>query len=165
MIVRRIGLSAVCLHEVPSKHPLRVTIPPDTALPLHAGRPRQGAPGLRPGRHPRRGPGIGERRRSRRLDPERFRADLADIVTTGVARIAGEGMSGSVAIAVPIFREDGIVAAIGVVGPESRCGLAWRTRVARLLPGAAQLDRAARSGTGPIVPGLPLSRNGPISVI
>ena len=37
VIVRRIGLSAVCLHEVPSKHPLRVTIPPDTALPLHQG--------------------------------------------------------------------------------------------------------------------------------
>ena len=33
--------------------------------------------------------------------------------------------------------QDGIVAAIGVVGPESRCGLAWRTRVARLLPSAA----------------------------
>ena len=31
------------------------------------GRPRQGAPGLRPGRHPRRGPGLGGRRRSRRL--------------------------------------------------------------------------------------------------
>ena len=60
-----------------------------------------------------------------------------DVVTTGVARSVGEVVSGSVAIASPIFREDGIVAAIGVTGPEGRCGLAWRTRVARLLPGAA----------------------------
>src|SRR5256885_2162514 len=70
-------------------------------------------------------------------DPDRLRADLADIVTSGVARSVGEVVSGSVAIAAPIFREDGIVAAIGVTGPEGRCGLAWRTRVARLLPGAA----------------------------
>ena len=68
---------------------------------------------------------------------DRLRADLADIVTSGVARSVGEAIVSSVAIAVPIFREDGIVAAVGVVGPESRCGLAWRTRVARLLPGAA----------------------------
>jgi DNA-binding IclR family transcriptional regulator len=44
---------------------------------------------------------------------------------------------GTVGIAVPIFRRDGIVAAIGVIGPESRCGSAWRSRVANLLPGAA----------------------------
>ena len=72
-----------------------------------------------------------------RPDPDRLRADLADIVTSGVARSVGEVVSGAVAIAAPIFREDGIVAAIGVIGPEGRCGLAWRTRVARLLPGAA----------------------------
>jgi DNA-binding IclR family transcriptional regulator len=58
-------------------------------------------------------------------------------VTSGVARSVGEVLSGTVAIAVPIFRHDGIVAAIGVTGPEARCGLAWRTRVAKLLPGAA----------------------------
>jgi DNA-binding IclR family transcriptional regulator len=46
-------------------------------------------------------------------------------------------LSGTVEIAVPIFRHDGIVAALGVIGPEARCGLAWRTRVAKLLPGAA----------------------------
>ena len=46
-------------------------------------------------------------------------------------------LAGTVAIAVPIFRHDGIVATIGVIGPESRCGTAWRKRVARLLPDAA----------------------------
>jgi DNA-binding IclR family transcriptional regulator len=84
----------------------------------------------------------------RDLDVDRLRADLADVVSTGVARSVGDGLSGAVAIAVPIFREDGIVAAVGVVGPESRCGLAWRTRVARLLPGAAS------SIVGALGPGL-----------
>jgi len=137
VIVRRIGLSAVCLHEVPSQHPLRVTIPPDTAVPLHSGALGKALLAFAPddildevlAAEP------GEERAG--LDVDRLRADLADIVTSGVARSTGEALSGSVAIAVPIFREDGIVAAIGVVGPESRCGLAWRTRVARLLPGAA----------------------------
>ena len=62
---------------------------------------------------------------------------MATGISSRSARSVGEVVSGSVAIAAPIFREDGIVAAIGVIGPEGRCGLAWRTRVARLLPGAA----------------------------
>jgi DNA-binding IclR family transcriptional regulator len=135
IIVRRIGLAAVCLHEVPSRQALRVTIPPGESLPLQGGafgkallafapadlqeevlalEPPPGAP-----------------------DPERLRADLADVVTSGIARAVGEVVSGTVGIAVPIFRYDGIVAAVGVTGPEGRCGLTWRTRVAKLLPGAA----------------------------
>src|SRR4029078_5729850 len=37
VIVRRLGLAAVCLHEVPSHQPLRVTIAPSTSLPLQSG--------------------------------------------------------------------------------------------------------------------------------
>jgi DNA-binding IclR family transcriptional regulator len=137
VIVRRIGMAAVCLHEVPSSQPLRVTLAPTTALPLHSGAFGKALLAFAPedvldevlGQESPGGP-LG-------LDPERLRAELAEVVTSGVARSAGEVISGSVAIAVPIFREDGIVAAIGVIGPEARCGLAWRTRVARLLPGAA----------------------------
>jgi len=136
VIVRRLGLAAVCLHEVPTSQALRVTIAPTTSLPLASGALGKALLAFAPpdildevlAQDP---PGPGT------LDPDRLRAELADIVTTGVARSVGEVISGSVAIAVPIFREDGIVAAIGVTGPESRCGLAWRTRVARLLPGAA----------------------------
>jgi len=148
VIVRRLGLAAVCLHEVPSHQPLRVTIAPSTALPLSSGALGKALLAFAP-------PEILEEVLA--LDPppgppapdaDRLRADLADIVTSGVARSAGEVVSGSVAIAAPIFREDGIVAAIGVTGPESRCGLAWRTRVARLLPGAAS------SVVGALGPGL-----------
>jgi DNA-binding IclR family transcriptional regulator len=138
IIVRRIGLAAVCLQEIPSSQALRVTVAPTTSLPLNSGAFGKAllafAPpdileeviALEPGATGNATP-----------DPDRLRADLAEIVTSGVARSVGEVVSGSVAIAVPIFREDGIVAAIGVTGPEGRCGLAWRTRVARLLPGAA----------------------------
>ncbi len=137
IIVRRIGMSAVCLHEVPSGQPLRVTIAPTTVLPLPSGAFGKALLAFAPddvldevlGQEQAAGPAG--------LDPDRLRAELAEVVTSGVARSVGEVVSGSVAIAVPMFREDGIVAAIGVVGPESRCGLAWRRRVARLLPGAA----------------------------
>ncbi len=139
VIVRRIGLAAVCLHEVPSEHALRVTLPPDTSLPLHSGALGKALLAFAPDE-------IldeilaSESARDRdptAIDPDRLRAELAEVVTSGVARSVGEAISGSVAIAVPILREDGIVAAIGVIGPEARCGLAWRRRVARLLPGAA----------------------------
>ena len=147
VIVRRVGLMAVCLHEVPSRHPLRVAIAPDTSLPLDSGAFGKALLAFAP-------PEIldevlaADTRSPGAPIEDRLRADLADIVTSGVARSVGEAIGSSVAIAVPIFREDGIVAAIGVVGPESRCGLGWRTRVARLLPGAAS------SVVGALSPGL-----------
>ncbi|MBA2718438.1 MAG: IclR family transcriptional regulator [Chloroflexi bacterium] len=150
VIVRRIGMSAVCLHEVPSSQPLRVTLAPTTVLPLHSGAFGKALLAFAPedvfdeviGLEGATGP-LG-------LDPDRLRSEIADVVSTGVARSVGEIVSGSVAIAVPIFREDGIVAAIGVIGPESRCGLAWRTRVARLLPGAASsIVGALEAGLSP----------------
>ncbi len=136
VIVRRIGLAAVCLHEVPSSQALRVTIAPSTSLPLRSGALGKALLAFAPdevleevvAQEPP--PGA-------TADLARLRAELAEVVTSGVARSSGEVISGSVAIAVPVFRKDGIVAAIGVTGPEGRCGLAWRTRVARLLPGAA----------------------------
>ena len=143
IIVRRLGLAAVCLHEIPSRQALRVTIAATTALPLASGAFGKALLALAP-------PEIVEEviagdgsPGSAPIDPERLGADLADIVASGVARSVGEVVSGSVAIAVPIFREDGIVAAVGVTGPESRCGLAWRTRVSRLLPASAAAIAAA----------------------
>jgi DNA-binding IclR family transcriptional regulator len=148
VIVRRLGLATVCLHEIPSSKPLRVMLPSGTALPLDRGAlgkvllafaspeildevlASEAGPGADP------------------VDGDRLRADLAEIVASGVGRSVGEAIPGAVEIAVPIFREDGIVAAVGVVGPESRCGVAWRTRVARLLPAAAS------SIVGALEPGL-----------
>jgi DNA-binding IclR family transcriptional regulator len=141
VIVRRVGLTAVCLHEVPSRHALRVTIAPDTALPLDRGAFGKVLLGYAPpeildevlaaeAEPPRAGP------RSTG-DDDRLRADLAGIVRGGIARSADEVVANSVSVAVPILREDGIVGAIGVIGPEQRCGSAWQRRVERLLPAAA----------------------------
>jgi DNA-binding IclR family transcriptional regulator len=137
IIVRRIGLAAVCLHEVPSSQALRVTFAPTTSLPLNSGAFGKALLAFAPPEILDEVIALDGLGGAPSPDPDRLRADLADIVTTGVAKSVGEVVSGSVAIAAPIFREDGIVAAIGVSGPEGRCGLAWRTRVSRLLPGAA----------------------------
>jgi IclR family acetate operon transcriptional repressor len=72
-----------------------------------------------------------------------LRTGLAEIVLTGIALSEGEYVAGSVVMAVPILREDGILAALAVAGPESRCGLPWRSRVRRLLPSAAETIMAS----------------------
>lgn len=143
VIARRIGTSAICLHEVASAEPLRVTIAPTTVLPLVAGALGKALLAFAPddvvGAVLAAEPGSP----GATIDLERLRADLADVVTSGLARSIGEVFSDTVAVAAPILREDGIVAAIGVLGPEARCGLAWRRRAARLLPGAAAAVVAA----------------------
>jgi DNA-binding IclR family transcriptional regulator len=137
VIVRRIGLAAVCLHEIPSGQPLRVTLPPQASLPLDSGALGKVLLAFAPSEILDEVLAGESRPANGGIDADRLRADLADIVTTGVAKSVSEGIPGAVAIAVPIFREDGIVAAVGVLGPETRCGLAWRSRVTRLLPTAA----------------------------
>jgi DNA-binding IclR family transcriptional regulator len=137
VIARRIGLAAVCLHEIPSSRPLRVSLPPQTALPLDSGAIGKAllafaSPEILDEVLASEAGPTGDG-----VDADRLRADLAEIVASGIARSVGEAIPGVVEIAVPIFREDGIVGAVGVVGPESRCGVAWRTRVTRLLPAAA----------------------------
>ena len=135
IIVRRVGLAAVCLREIPSRQPLRVTIASGESLSLRGGAFGKALLAFAPQE-------IQDEVFALEAPPEapdtaRLRADLADVVATGVARSVGEVLAGTVAIAVPIFRPDGIVGAVGVIGPESRCGAAWRSRVAGLLPDAA----------------------------
>ena len=47
------------------------------------------------------------------------------------------------AMAAPLFREDGIVGAIALLGPAFRCGDPWRARAGRLLQQAAREVNAA----------------------
>ncbi|HET9345806.1 MAG TPA: IclR family transcriptional regulator C-terminal domain-containing protein, partial [Candidatus Limnocylindrales bacterium] len=72
-----------------------------------------------------------------------LRRDVRDIAASGIGRSEGERISGSVSIAVPILRDDGIIAAIGVMAPSGRASLAWRTRVARLLQESARSVQGA----------------------
>jgi IclR family acetate operon transcriptional repressor len=145
VITRRIGLAAVCLQEAPSSQPLRVNVAPGSSMPLHRGALAKVLLAYAP-------PDILDEVLAQGstampdLRPDELKEDLAAIVDGGVARSEGEFISGTVTIAVPIIREDGIVAAIGVIGPEERCGLRWRSRVARILPDAASVIVGALIG-------------------
>ena len=68
---------------------------------------------------------------------EDLRGILDDVRSAGIAVSEGELIPGSVTVAVPIVRRDGIVGALAVTGPETRCGIAWRSSVRKLLPDAA----------------------------
>jgi DNA-binding IclR family transcriptional regulator len=150
IISRRVGLAAMRLHQVESAHPLRVSLDAGATSPLHAGALSKvllafapsdvldaviasGLPTLT----------------ATTPDEARLRADLAAIVDAGFAVTEGESIVGSVAIAAPILRSDGIVAAVGVVGPSSRCGRRWRRLAERLVPEAARAIATAIDDRGP----------------
>lgn len=146
VLCRRVGAAAVCLHEIQSSHALRVTMEPGSASPLHVGAIGQVLLAYAPpdvidevaatlsGRS-----GIEHGEAVDGLDRvAAWRQDIAQVATAGMARSDGIPESGTVAIAVPIIREDGILGAIALIGPEARCGLRWSARVSRLLADAAR---------------------------
>lgn len=154
VVMRRIGLSAVCLNQVESPNALRVALEPGAMLPLHAGAINRVllAYAL---------PEIVDDVVARGLETvtpdtptETTLLDtLEDIRRTGIGRSEGELISGAVGIAAPIFRDGAIVGAVGVVGPADRCGLAWRSRVARLLPDAARTIMDGLTDEARLIPG------------
>jgi DNA-binding IclR family transcriptional regulator len=77
-----------------------------------------------------------------------LRAGLGGIVMTGMAMSEGELIDGSLAIAAPLFREDGIVGAIALLGPAFRCDAAWQARAGRLLLEAAREINASLAEDG-----------------
>lgn len=139
VISRRIGLSAVCLHEVQSGHALRVTCEPGTTTPLVAGALAKVLLAYAP-------TDIQDEVLAGAAGVRALRRDLAAIAADGIARSEGELVAGSVTIAVPILRNDGIVAAIGLIAPTDRATSAWGARASRLLAdGAAAISGALRS--------------------
>jgi DNA-binding IclR family transcriptional regulator len=144
ILVRRIGLSSVCLHQIESQEALRVTLEPGTMSPLYAGAPGRVLLAFAP-------PEVLDEVLAEGLpaltDDTPSEAELRDslgrIVMTGMAASEGELIAGAAALATPLFREDGIVGAIAVVGPAFRCDEAWRGRTRRLLEEAARTVNAA----------------------
>ncbi|MGP1674358.1 MAG: IclR family transcriptional regulator [Candidatus Limnocylindrales bacterium] len=139
MLAEETGETAVCLYEVQSRHALRVTWEPGTTLPLHVGAVSKALLAYAPVDVKAAAlEGVSHGRAiSRELDA---------IERDGIARSDGEPFPGSVAMAVPVMRDDGIVAALAVFAPLERADLAWRTRTARLLPDAAHVMSAAPLG-------------------
>ncbi|MFP5341702.1 MAG: IclR family transcriptional regulator [Candidatus Limnocylindria bacterium] len=153
VISRRVGLAAMRLHQVESAQPLRVSLDPGTSSPLHAGALSKVLLAFAP---------IDIRETVLRSDLVRLTASTPDaarlpaeldaIAATGLAVSEGESIRGSVAVAAPVMGPDGILAAIGVIGPAARCGRRWRSLVVGLLPGAARavaeaLDPPREPGT------------------
>lgn len=144
IVVRRIGLSSICLHQIESDEPLRVTLETGTMTPLYAGAPGRVLLAFAPS-------DVLEEVLAQdllRITPStptetELRDSLGTIVMTGMATSEGELIAGSVAMAAPVFREDGIVGAIALLGPASRCDEAWRARAGRLLQEAARATNAA----------------------
>ncbi len=144
VVVRRIGLSCVCLHQVESDAPLRVRLDPGAMLPLHAGAPGRVLLAFAPAEVLDEVIAQDWSRAASSAPTERVLRDaLAAVVMAGLATSEGELIEGSIAVAAPIFRADGIVGAIALLGPAFRCGAAWRERAARLVPAAAQAINAA----------------------
>ena len=139
VVVRRIGLSSVCLHQIECDQALRVTLEPGAMSPLYAGAPGRVLLAFAP-REVLEEVLAQDLMRITEVTPteEELRASLGGIVMTGMATSEGELIPGSVAMAAPLFREDGIIGAIALLGPAFRCDEAWRARAGRLLQEAAR---------------------------
>ena len=149
VVTRRVGLSAMCLHQVESRHGMRVVLEPGGLTPLYAGAMARVLLAFAPGE-------ILEEVVGQGLDPvtpntpseTALREGLDEVRQNGIAVSEGELIAGAVAMAVPIFQDDGIVGALGLTGPDARCGLTWRSGVRRLLrDGAETLMSALRAET------------------
>src|SRR6188508_1478083 len=108
IVVRRVGLSSVCLHQVESDAPLRVTVPPGDMWPLYAGAPGRALLAFAPAEV------LDEilaqdlvRITDKTPTEDELRATLGGIVMTGMAISEGERIEGSVAMAVPLFATTG----------------------------------------------------------
>jgi DNA-binding IclR family transcriptional regulator len=138
VISRRVGLAAVCLHQQESAHALRVALEPGIASPLDVGAIALVLLAYAPA-------DVQDEVLGSTGDAAVLTADLETVRTDGIARSEGLVIPGVVTIAVPVMRDDGIVAALAVLAPEARATLAWRTRSSRVLVDAAgAISRALR---------------------
>ena len=153
VVMRRVGLSAMCLHQYESRHGIRVALEPGATYPLHAGAGSRVLLSFAPPEVVEEviAPGL-EALTPTTPSETPLRKGLDEIRESGIAFSEGELIDGSVSIAVPVFRDDGIVGALALWGPHARCGTAWRDRAKGALEHAArsltaELDADASSTT------------------
>jgi DNA-binding IclR family transcriptional regulator len=148
LVARRVGLTAVSLHQVESKRPIRVSMSPGVTAPLHAGAMSRVLLAYAPAEILDEVVSQGlEAVTPSTLSEDELRAGLEEILALGIATSKGELVESTVELAVPILRRDGIVGALSVTGPADRCGPVWRAAAERSLRSAAarlsrQLDEA-----------------------
>jgi DNA-binding IclR family transcriptional regulator len=149
VVVRRIGLSCVCLHQIESDSALRVSLEPGEMSPLYAGALGRVLLAFAPSEV------LDEvlaqdllRVTDATPTEDALRDGLSAAVMTGLVVSEGELIEGSVAVAAPLFREDGIVGAIGLLAPAFRADAVWRTHAGRLVAEAARTINAALAEDG-----------------
>jgi len=129
-ISRRVGLGALCLAQYPSSQPLRVSVEPGLTTSLDLGAVAHVLLAYAPDE-------IQDAALVSVDDRETARGRLPKIVLAGYAEDEGETFAGAVTIAVPVLRDDGIIAAIAVAAPTDRATRRWVGRARQRLQTAA----------------------------
>ena len=138
-ISRRVGLGALCLAQYPSSQPLRVAVEPGTTSPLDVGSVARLLLAYAPSE-------IQDAALAEASDATALRRQLPSIVDAGYAQDDGECFAGAVTIAVPVLRDDGIIAAVALAAPSDRATRRSVARSRRALQSAAlEIEAALRS--------------------
>jgi DNA-binding IclR family transcriptional regulator len=154
VVMRRIGLAAARLHQVEASQALRVTLDPDAQAPLSTGAFGLVLLAFAPddivadvlAAEAAASDGTALTTDDADTRAGVLRADLRRVARAGVATSLDEPIEGALAVAVPILRPDGIIGAVGLIGPASRCDDAWVARVRRRLPAASRRIAAELAG-------------------
>jgi DNA-binding IclR family transcriptional regulator len=140
VISRRVGLSVVCLHQQPSDQPLRVVLEVGGATPLGVGAIGRVLLAWAP-------PDVQDEVLAGGTASDE-RIDLSAVVDEHIVVTEHELVPSAVMLAAPVLRDDGIVAAVGLLAPSGRATAAWRVRSAGLVGDAAKsIVRALRSAS------------------
>lgn len=133
----RIGSYAMCIHQRESPHYLRLAFTVGQVLPLYAGAGSRVLLAYAPVEILRE---VLARELQSYTDntPDRdsLTRRLKSTRLSGIATSRGEFTPGSVAVAAPVFRADGIVCAVTVAGPGFRCTPAWQANTKQVLSDA-----------------------------
>ncbi|WP_051792896.1 IclR family transcriptional regulator [Amycolatopsis jejuensis] len=142
MVHVRAGFTRLCIHELPSPHAIRYTAGIGATAGIHVGSAGKVLLAFMPPAE------LEALLSSLELRPEtpntivdmaELRAALAETQQTGVAYSVGERVSGAVGVSAPVLDDRGfVVAALSVLGPESRLDKARLTEFEGLVRHTAE---------------------------
>lgn len=138
-ISRRVGLGATSLAQQPSPESLRVVLEPGQTGPLHIGAVALVLLAHAPAE-------VVDAALAEVVEATAIRRALPRIVAAGFAVDDGLTVPGATTLAAPVLRDDGIVAALGIVAPAERASGRWQTRARRSLRRATgELERLLKA--------------------
>jgi IclR family transcriptional regulator, acetate operon repressor len=147
VVVRRVGLAAVVVHEAPAPDPLRVSLQADRTLPLVRGALGQALLAWAPAEIVAEA--ADQAAADGSLDRMVLEQQLRSVRRLGYAADSDDLTPGATSIAVPILMPDGIVGAIALVAPSSRSDETSLRRMRARLRESAALVAMALSTESP----------------